>query len=203
MKYFQTNSARHLVLAAVMMVGSFGAAQAETNPPAAADPASQLSPAQRAHLQEFQQKRTELLELRQQLEQIRQETVTKHPELKEREKAFGNQVAEQMKSNGATPSEDFAELQSLQEKLRDEKTPEADRQALMMRLQRKAQEFHQARQQALQNPELQKAQGELLQDIVSAMKEEDPRAEQIMQQMQQKQQEMMKIREAAQAAEGQ
>ena len=202
MKYIQSNSARHLILAAVMMLGSAGVAQAETNAPAGDDPASQLSPAQRVHLKEFQQKRTELLQLGQQLEQIRQETVVKHPELKEREKAFGDMVAAEMKSNGATPAEDLAELRALQAKLRDQNTPDADRQALMTRLQRKAQEFDQARQQALQNPELQKAQGELLQDIVAAMKEENPRAEQIMQQMQQKQQEMMEIRKAAQAAEG-
>lgn len=200
MKYAQSNMVKAMVIAAAMTLGCASVVRAESSPPAGQDPMSQLTPAQREKLKEFQQKRTELLQLGQELEQIRQETVKNHPELKEREQAFGNMVAEEMKNNGGTPKEDLAELRALQAKLRDQSTPDSDRQALMMRLQRKAQEFEQARRKALENPKLQKAQGELLQDMVTAMKKENPKAEQIMQQMHQKQQEMIEIRNSAQAA---
>lgn len=200
MKHFVSNSARTLAFAAAVTLGSLTAAQAQPEGAPNNDPMSQLTPEQRGMLKDFQQKRAELLQLGRQLEEIRQETVRKHPELKEREKAFGDRVAAQMKSNGATPAEDLAELRALQAKLRDQGTPEADREALMMRLQRKAQEFDEARRQALQNPELQQQQAELLKDIVAAMKADHPQAEQIMQQMHQKQQEMIEIRKAAQAA---
>ena len=200
MKYIKIKSVKPLLLAAMVAVGGVSVSHAEQSPPTAKDPASQLNPEQRAHLERFQKKRAELMQLGQQLDQIRQEAERNNPQLKEKEKAFGEMVATEMKKNGGTPKEDLAELRELQAKLRDQNTPDADRQALMVRLQRKAQEFDQARRQALQNPELQKAQGELLQDMMAAMKKQDPRAEQIMQQMQQTQQEMIQIRNEAQAA---
>lgn len=199
MKHFVSQSARVLAITAVVAFANVTSVQAQPEA-VPGSPAGQLTPQQQALLEDFQQKRAELLQLGRQLNEIRQATMTKHPELKEREKAFGDRVAAQMKSDGATPAEDLAELRALQSKLRDETTPEADRQALLMRLQRKAQEFDQARRQALQNPELQQEQEQLLKDIVAAMKAENKQTEQIMQQMHQKQQEMTEIRKAAQAA---
>ncbi len=194
------NLSKAFAVAVAMTLGVAGAVQAETAnnaPPGSAAP--QLSPELQAKVEAFREKRTELMKLGQELEKIRQETVTKHPDLKQQEEKFGDMVAAEMKKNGGTPKEDLAELRSLQAKLRDEKTPDADRQALMMRLQRKAQEFDQARRQALQNPELQQAQGKLLQDMVGAMKKENPRTDDLMKQMHQKQQEMIEIRNEAQA----
>lgn len=197
MKQFVLHSIRIATFAA-----AFGLGTAHAQPEAAPgdDPTTQLNPQQRELLKDFQEKRAELVKLGRQLEEMRLETVRKHPELKDREKAFGDRLAAQMKSNGATPAEDLAELRALQAKLRDENTPEADRQALLMRMQRKAQEFDQARRQALQEPELQKEQTALLKDILSAMKADHPQAEEVMQQMQKKQQEMIEIRKAAQEA---
>lgn len=197
MKQFVSHSIRIVTLAAALGLGT---AQAQPEAAPGGDAASQLTPQQQALLKDFQEKRAEMLQLGRQLEEMRLETVRKHPELKDREKAFGDRLAAQMKSNGATPAEDLAELRALQAKLRDQNTPEADREALMVRMQRKAQEFDQARRQALQDPELQKEQAALLKDILSAMKADHPQAEQIMQQMQKKQQEMIEIRKAAQEA---
>lgn len=204
MKHSQVVRYRTLLLAATMALAGAGTVHAEPAQPAADPAAAQLSPTQRAHLQAFQEKRNELLQLGRELGKIRAEAVSERPELQKQEEQFGNMVAEEMKKHGATPSEDLAELRALEAKLRDENTPQADRQALMERLQRKAQAFDQARREALQNPELKKAQGELLQNMVAAMKDHDPRAEQLMQQMQQKQKEMLEIRNAAQeeAAKG-
>lgn len=200
MKYAKSNVLKTLLIASMVAFVSAAPVHAETAAPAQNDPLSQLTPEQREKLKEFQQKRAELQQLGLELEKIRQEAVNKHPKLKEKQEALGNMVAEEMKSNGGTPKEDLAELRALQAKLRDQNTPESDRQALMVRLQRKAQEFEQSRRKALENPKLQKAQGELLQEMMAAMKEQDPRTEQIMLQMQQTQQEMIEIRNSAQAA---
>ncbi len=60
----------------------------------------------------------------------------------------------------------------------------------MIQYQKKAMEFRNAQTQAMQNPDVKAAQQKLIDSVVSAMKEKDPKTEQLMKEMQQKGQQL-------------
>jgi len=188
---------RPLLLAAALgaALAAGGIAEAQEAPAAGGEP--QLTAQQRAQLEEFRQVRAEMMQVQQELAQIQQSAVQARPELQAQQQEFGQLMLQEMKRQGHTPEEDLAELRALQGKLRSPETPEGDREALMSRLQAKAQEFQQAQREAMQNPEVQKAQEQLVQAITTAMREESPRTVELLEQLQQKQRRLVQIRNEA------
>ena len=156
----------------------------------------EMTPEQMQQLQSFEQKREEFIELQQKLEQIERAAVEANPELQEQQEEFAELVMEQMKSQGHSPEEDVAELQDMQKRLQSPETPPEERQQLMGNLQQKAADLEAAQREALEDPEVKKARGELVEAITTAMKEENPRTDDIIREMEQKQQELMEIHES-------
>lgn len=165
------------------------AAQDETEP----QPAKTLTPEQKQQVEEFHQTRAELEQIEKKLEQIQKQTLETRPDLQQRQSEFSSLVEANMKSNDYNPKQELADLEELQDQLEGDKVSEDQRQELMGQLQQKWTGLQKAQQEALQNPEVKQAHQQLVQDITSAMKEENPETEKLIQQMAQKQQELQNI----------
>jgi uncharacterized membrane protein YdfJ with MMPL/SSD domain len=139
----------------------------------------------------------EYVALQKRLNQIQAETMKAHPELKEKEQAFMDLMMSKMDTSGSTAEEDLAEMKKLEQKLRSSDTPESERKELMSTYQEKAMAFRAAQVEALKDPEVQKAQAELMDATMAAMKEQDPQTEEIMQQLKEKQEEMKQMMQSA------
>ena len=132
------------------------------------------------------------------LKKLVQKTMEAHPDLQKQQQAFLDlMMAKMTSSGGGSPKDDLVAIEKLEQKLRSEDTPDGERQALMAEYQEKAMAFRTAQVQALKDPEVQKAQGALRDATLTAMKQQDPQTEQLMQQMEQKQDEMKQMLEAA------
>jgi len=173
------------LLCAVAALGIVASSQAE--PPAAQD--NPMQAAKQVH--------GEYVELQNRLSLIQEKTMEAHPELQQQQQAFLDLMMAKMASGGASPKDDLATIEKLERKLRSEATPESERQTLMSEYQEKAMAFRTAQVEALKDPEVQKAQGALRDATLTAMKQQDPQTEQLMEQLQQKQDEMKQMLEAA------
>jgi hypothetical protein len=185
--FLRCTSARALVaLLAVAALGTVMPSQAE--PPAA----------QEDSMQAARQLHGEYVELQNRLSLIQEKTMEAHPELQKQEQAFLDlMMAKMTSSGGGSPKDDLVAIEKLEQKLRSEDTPDGERQALMAEYQEKAMAFRTAQVQALKDPEVQKAQGALRDATLTAMKQQDPQTEQLMQQLEQKENEMKQMLEAA------
>jgi chromosome segregation ATPase len=157
----------------------------------------EVSPAQKEQQQAFQEARDEYVAAQRRLEQIQQDTLEASPELQKKEEAFNDLLVKEMKSKGHSPKQEQAEIEKLQKQLQDTKLPETEREVLMNQFQEKIMAYRKAQVEAMKNQEIQKAQNELLDEIVTAMKEHDPQTEPLIEQMTQKRQQLMKIHGAA------
>ena len=183
-----------LAVAAGLVVATPLQAQ-ETSQPQGAPPAA--TPEQSKQMQEIQSVHAEYMELQKHITQIQNDTLQAHPELKKEEESLRKLVLEKMSSSGKSAKEDMDEIIELEKKLRSGETPEDERQTLMGEYQKKAVAFRNAQNEAMKNPEVQAAQKKFMEDVMTAMKEKDPKVEQLMQQLQQKQQELSQMMRSA------
>lgn len=143
--------------------------------------------------QEFQQVRDEYVAAQQRLEQIQRDTIQARPELQKQEQAFNDLLIKEMKNKGHSPKQEQAEIEKLQKQLQDTKASDTEREELMNKFQEKIMAYRNAQMEAMQNQEIQKAQSELLDAIVTAMKKHDPQTEQLIERMTQSRQQLMKM----------
>lgn len=160
-------------------------------PPQAAPPA--LTPEQSKQMQEIQGVHAEYMELQKRIAQIQRDALQAHPELGKQEQDLRDLVLAKMSSDGKNAKADMDEIIKIEEKLRNTETPAAERETLLGEYQEKAVAFRNAQNEAMKNPEVQAAQKKLMNDVMTAMKEKDPQAEQLMQQWQQKQQQLSQM----------
>ncbi len=156
-----------------------------------------VSPAQEEQQQAFEQARNEYVATQRRLEQIQRDTIQARPELQKQEQAFNDLVIKEMKKQGHSPKQDKVEIEKLQEQLQNNEVPDTKREALMSEFQEKVMAYRKAQGEALQNQEIQKAQNDLLDAIVTAMKEHDPQTDQLIKQMAEKRKQLMKMPGAA------
>ena len=180
------------VLATMATLTTVTPLQAE--PPAASQDATA---AQEETMQAAKQLHGEYVELQNRLGLIQEKTMQANPELQKQEQAFLDLMMSKMPGSDASAKDQLAVIDTLEQKLRSADTPDSERQALMVEYQEKAMAFRSAQMQALKDPEVQKAQGALMDATATAMKKQDPQTEQLMQQLQQKQDEMKQMMEAA------
>lgn len=180
-----------LALAAVAALGTLVPLQAA--PPVAQEPAT----AQDDPMEAARELHSEYVELQNRVNLIEEKTMEAHPELQKQQQALLDLMIAKMPSSGTSAKDDLARIEQLEQKLRSEDTPENERQALMAEYQEKAQVFRAAQRQVLEDPEVQQTHGALMDAKLAAMKEEDPRTEQLMEQLQQKQQQLKQLMEAA------
>jgi hypothetical protein len=182
-----------LAFVAIAALGTFMPVQAE--PPAASPGAA---PKQDDQMQAARKLHGEYLELQNRLGMIQEKAMKAHPELQKQELALEELMMAKMTSSGGKSAKDeMAAINQLEQKLRSKDTPDSERQKLMGEYQEKAKAFRAAQMKALEDPEVQKAQAQLMDDTMAAMKQQDPQTEQLMQQLQQKQQQMKQMMESA------
>jgi len=148
-------------------------------------------------MQAARQLHGEYVELQKRLGTIQEKAVKAHPELQKQQQALEELMMAKMNSSGANPKDEMAALNKLEQKLRSKDTPDSERQTLMAEYQERAKTFRTAQHQALQDPEVQKAQSALMDATLAAMKQQDPQTDQLMQQLQQKQEQMKQMMESA------
>lgn len=177
-------------LVATLPVQAADTPQAPATAPAA-------TPEQSKKMQEIQGVHAEYMELQKHLAEIQRETLKAHPELEKEEQSLRDLVLAKMSSNGNNAKEDMDELVNLEKKLRSSDTPADERKTLMADYQKKAVAFRNAQSEAMKNPEVQAAQKKLMDDVMTAMKEKDPKVEELMKQLQQKQQQLSEMMKGA------
>ncbi|MEN8132966.1 MAG: hypothetical protein ABFS45_22870 [Pseudomonadota bacterium] len=158
-----------------------------------------MTAAENKQVQAFEQVRSEYVKTQQRLEQIQADTIQARPELQKQEQAFNDLLVDKMKSDGHTPKQALAEIEGLQNQLNSDKTTDSERQELTTQFQRKVMAYRKAQSQALQSEKVKKAQSELMEHMVTAMKEQDPQTEQLLQQMAQKRQQLEQMLDATQS----
>lgn len=160
---------------------------------AAPGQAGQSGPSQAAR-----QLHGEYTELQKRLGMIQEKAVKAHPELEQQSQALETLIMSKMKLDGGkNPKDEIASLGGLEQKLGSKSTSESERQALMSEYRERANSFRDAQLQALRDPEVQKAQAALVNATVAAMKEQDPKTEELLQQLQQKQAQLRKMMESS------
>lgn len=188
--YARYTAARALLaLVAVAALGAFLPVQAE--PPAA----------QEDSMQAARQLHGEYVELQNRLGMIQEKTMEAHPELQKQEQALVDLMMAKMSGSGSSAKDELAAIEKLEQALRSEDTPDSEREALMTQYRDKAMAFRNAQMQAMQDPEVKKAQSTLMDATLEAMKQQDPQTEQLMQQLQQKGEQLQQMMEASDSSQ--
>jgi hypothetical protein len=126
--------------------------------------------------------------LQQELMQIQNATLEANPALVDRQEQLGTLVRETMRENGHTPEADLEKMSEIRETLEAGDVGDAERETLVTEFQELRAEFVGARQQAAADPQVQEEQQAFQEALLTAMREQDPRTDQLMQQMAQLQQ---------------
>lgn len=175
-------------LVAAIALGALTPLQAQ--PPAGMSAPGQNEAARQLH--------GEYAELQKRLGMIQEKAVKAHPELEKQNRELEALIMSKMKlPGGGSPKDEVAALNALEQKLGSEKTSEAERQKLMAEYRERATAFRDVQMQAFRDPQVQKAQAALVDATVAAMKEQDPRTEELLQQLQQKQAQLRQMMESA------
>lgn len=183
-----------LVIIGALLLQPAAAQQAAPNSGAA------MSPLQKA----FMQKRNELQQLQSQLGNIQKKTMDKHPELQKKQSDFRDLMISKMKDKGHDPNKDIDHLKSLQAKLQDKDIKPDQRKALIKDFRQTNMTLRMEQQKALQDSDVQKARQSLSNDIISAMRDEDPRTDDLLKKVKETRQSLIQMqRRAAAQAKGQ
>lgn len=158
-----------------------------------------MSPLQKA----FMQKRDELQQLSSQLGEIQKKTMKKHPELQKKQSDFRDLMISKMKKQGHDPNKDIDHLKSLQAKLQKKDLQPDKRKALIKDFRQTNMTLRMEQQKVLQDKDVQQARESLSKDIISAMRDEDPRTDKLLKKVNETRQSLMQMqRRAAAAAKG-
>jgi len=184
-----THSHRGYVFAALsaLALGGFApAVAAQPNagtPPEATGQGQPGGTAQREGIQQMQQARRELQKTNQELAAIREKTLENNPELAKRRDELSALVQETMSEQGHDPDAQIERLEELRKKMQSGDVEASERREILQEAQSQQQQLQQAQQAALQDEEVQQAREAFGEDLIAAMKEEDPRTEELIQKL--------------------
>ncbi|MFA9462123.1 hypothetical protein [Thiohalorhabdus methylotrophus] len=143
---------------------------------------------------EIRQAQQRVQELRQRIGKIQQQALQNNPELQEQRQDLKGLLKEKMQAKGTTPDKDLDRMKEIRKKLSGNKDmPQGERQQLMQEFQKKAQGFQKAQKAAMKDPEVQEARKEFRDNLMTAMKEEEPKVDQLLQDLQQARKEFQQI----------
>jgi len=180
-----------LLLAGSLFAVPAAHAQSQGGSGGAMGGASSMSKEDKQELKQAQQK---VRDLRQQIGQIQQKAMKNNPDLQKKQEDLKGLVKEKMKSKGQNPDEDLSRMKEIRKKLSGNKDlPKGERQQLMQEFQKTAQSFQQAQKSVMKDPEVQEARDQFRSDLMAAMKEENPKVEQMIQDMEQARKEFQQL----------
>jgi len=118
-----------------------------------------------------------------QLQTIQKSAFANNPELKEQQKGFNKLVKETLNEHLAAQEVDKERMEEIISTLKQGDLAEGEREELMQEYQEHAKGFEKARQKTLKDKEVKKKRDKYYSNMVQAMKNEDPQAEEILKQL--------------------
>ena len=150
-------------------------------------------------LQRLKELRDEARSLGQQLGQIRQKAIENNESLQAQQKEFRANMKAAMKEDGYDPEGDYDRLLEIQKKLKQggQGMEREQRMGLVQEFREKQMNLQKAEQKAMKDEGLQKQRQDLIEATQTAMKEQDPKAEKLMQRFEEIRQEIQQLRKEA------
>lgn len=158
-----------LAFAALTFGGMPGIATAQDGASADQQQAQQL-------MQEYRQKASKL-------QQIHEETIQSNPDLAQQQQDFEEQVRGAVEDQGYDVEKGQERVQEMAQQLQSGDLSDSERKAVMKDFQAERQQMVQARDTALQKPEIKSAGESLQQDTLAAMKKQDGQTDQLLKDM--------------------
>lgn len=135
---------------------------------------------------------SELQQIQQELLTIQQRTLDANPQLQKQRKDLESMATKAMEDEGYDPDALVQTLDSSQETLQDESASDDKRMQALEEAQQAQQELQQAQQAALQNEKVAQAHRDFQSDLMTAMREEDPKVDDLIKRFEQIQQDMQR-----------
>ncbi|MEQ9132991.1 MAG: hypothetical protein RJQ08_06615 [Salinisphaeraceae bacterium] len=163
-----------MAAATLLGVGAsvFGAAIAQQAPAA--------SPAQQAEVQSVIK---EYREVSSELQGIRKKAVAENPDITKQQETFRNRVVSEMKSEGYDVEAKRESIKEMGTELRGEEVADERRKELIGKLRAEQQEMRQAQKKVMQKPEIQAKAEELNDATLEAMREQNPKTDDLLARM--------------------
>lgn len=148
-------------------------------------------------MQQVQQKQAEIQKLNQQLAEIRQATIEANPELADQRDQLLASVDEKMAEAGHDPEASRKKIQDLQEQLQGGELSAEKNQSVSKELRQEQTAMQQAQSQAMQDEAIRTEIQSLNEDLMAAMREQNPRTDELISQLQTAQQEYQALMQRA------
>jgi chromosome segregation ATPase len=158
--------------------------------------AGELDPTQE-QVQAYKAAQQELTQLQERVSAIRDTAMEENPELRKQGEDLKDLVASKIDARGYDLEGAAEKLQSIQKQLQNEDLPQDQQEQLVGEFKDMQRELLQVRNDVMQDEEVQNAQAQLQEELLAAMREEEPELNQILSQMEQAREEMMRIVRAA------
>lgn len=196
MKIFCSQTIRFLHGALKPMAAGLAMTALLATPLARAEPPSQpqMTAEQSQKLQQFKQLQQDMQQLQQQLDEIQKATLEAKPELAQQQKDVEKMVMEQLRASGNDPEQKVKEIKSLQTKIKNEDLPVDQRKSYYQEYRQKVADFQKAQHEVMQDEKVQSAMKDLNKAMLVAMKEQNPKTDQLISDIKKKQEAMMEIR---------
>ncbi|ERJ17441.1 hypothetical protein T35B1_05830 [Salinisphaera shabanensis T35B1] len=136
------------------------------------------------------------------LQQIHQETIQSNPDLAAQQEDFEEQVRDAVEDQGYDVDKGQERVQEMAQKLQSGDLSDDERKAVMKDFQAERQQMVQARDAALQKPEIRSAGEKLQEDTLTAMKKQDGQTKKLLDDMDELRGQLREQMPAAAAAGG-
>lgn len=132
----------------------------------------------------------ELQQIQQRLAEVQQAALENNPGLQQQREELEDLVIRKMEEAGYDPDSSMETLESVQAGMQDESLSDQERQQMLQEAQQAQQDLQEAQQVAMQDDEVVEAQQAFQNDLMEAMRAEDPETDELIEEFQQIQQEM-------------
>lgn len=141
-------------------------------------------------MQSEQSPQMELQQLQQRLGEIQQQAFENNPELQEQAQELEQLFIDTMSDAGYDPEGGLARLQEIQQEMQAQDADEENRRALLEEAQQIQMELQEGQQVAMQEQVIIDAQQSFEEDLMDAMRAEDPQTDELISRFEQLQQQM-------------
>ncbi|WP_290651549.1 hypothetical protein [Aquisalimonas sp.] len=132
----------------------------------------------------------ELQQIQQRLAEAQEQALEANPGLQAQREELEELVIRKMEEAGYDPDASMDTLESVQGRMQDESLSDEERQQMLQDAQEAQQDLQEAQQVAMQDEEVRQAQQAFQDDLMDAMREEEPETDELIEDFQRIQQEM-------------
>jgi hypothetical protein len=141
----------------------------------------------------FQKLQLKMYAIGQQLDEIRQKTLEAKPKLKSQQDEYQSLLIKTMKKQGNDPDPALVRMHQIRGELQNQGLTKDKRKQLITEYQQKEVQIQQAGHDAIQDKRVHKAAEELSKATVVAMREQEPKTAELLQEMEQLRQQMQQL----------